>query len=541
MTIPDWQQKAAAKQAAAAAKIPTEWRVPANILQEVDNEHSVLTIPQRCGILTPKELDITEMVDATALRDKLAAGELTAVEVATAFCKRAAIAQQITTCLTETMFPQALARAKELDEYLQTTGKTMGPLHGLPISLKETFNVQGVHSSLGLVSFLDRAEASQNSPLVDILLAAGAVLYVKTNVPQTMMTADSENNVFGRVLNPYRRNLTAGGSSGGEGALLALRGSLLGIGTDIAGSIRIPAMCCGTFGFKPSVGRVPYGGQTSAGRPGMTGIAPVAGPLCHSARDAELLLRVVLEAPVDDYDDMALGFPWTEPAPLAAPALTIGVLPEDPLVPLHPNMQRTLKTAVERLAAAGHRIVDLSGQIQCISEASDISFQFFRVDPDKTQLKHVSSSGEPYIKSLRYTYNMDGTDPEPTLRDLFDLNVARANVAAIMRRVYLENRLDVIIGPAYQSCAVPHDTFGVPVYTVLANLVDYPACVIPFGQANAAADAEYVRDVAYIPPYHPTEVENAPCHVQLIGRRLKDEKLMQHAKIVESVLASKSA
>ncbi|OGM50924.1 general amidase-B [Aspergillus bombycis] len=522
MTILNWQQKAAAKQAEAAAKIPQEWRVPADILQVLENEQGVLTIPQRCGILTPKELEITEVADATTLRDRLAAREVTAVEVATAFCKRAAIAQQITSCLTETMFPQALARAKELDEYLLTTGKPMGPLHGVPISLKETFNVQGVHSSLGLVSFLDRPEACHNSAL-------------------TMMTADSENNVFGRVLNPHRRNLTAGGSSGGEGALVALRGSLLGIGTDIAGSIRIPALCCGTFGFKPSVGRVPYAGQASAARPGMTGIAPVAGPLCHSARDAELLLRVVMEAPVDDLDDTVLGFPWTEPAPLATPTLTIGVLPEDPQAPLHPNMQRTLKTAVERLAAAGHHIVDLSGQIQCIHEASDISFRFFRIDPDQTQVNHVSSSGEPYIKSLRYTYNLEGDDPEPTLRDLFDLNVARANVAAVMRRVYVENRLDVIIGPGNQSCAGPHDTYGVPVYTVLANLVDYPACVIPFGKANEAADAEYVRDVAYIPPYVPKEVENAPCHVQLIGRRLKDERLMQHAKIVESVLAGKSA
>ncbi|PIG88062.1 general amidase-B [Aspergillus arachidicola] len=540
MTIPDWQQKAAAKQAEAAAKIPKEWRVPASLLENLNNEQEVLSIPKRCGILTPKELDITETVDATSLRDKLAARELTAVEVTTAFCKRAAIAQQITSCLTETMFPQALARAKELDEYLQTTGKPMGPLHGVPISLKETFNVQGVHSSLGLVSFLDRPEASHNSALVEILLAAGAVLYVKTNVPQTMMTADSENNVFGRVLNPHRRNLTAGGSSGGEGALIALRGSLLGIGTDIAGSIRIPALCCGTFGFKPSVGRVPYAGQASAARPGMTGIAPVAGPLCHSARDAELLLRVVMEAPVDDLDDNVLGFPWIEPAPLAAPTLTIGVLPEDPQVPLHPNMQRTLKTAVERLAAVGHRIVDLSGQIQCINEASDISFRFFRIDPDQTQVKHVSSSGEPFIKSLRYTYNLKGDDPEPTLRDLFDLNVERAKVAAIMRRLYVENKLDVIIGPGNQSCAGPHDTYGIPVYTVLANLVDYPACVIPFGKANEVADAEYVRDVAYIPPYCPKEVESAPCHVQLIGRRLKDERLMQHAKVVESVLASKS-
>ncbi|KAJ5377171.1 uncharacterized protein N7496_004580 [Penicillium cataractarum] len=537
MTVSTWQEKVAAKQAEAWAKIPSEWRLSADILQQVESEKlDILDVPAKCGILSNQELKITELPDATALRDKLAAGELSAVEVTTAFCKRAAVAQQLTSCLTETMFPQALERARELDEHLKKTGVTIGPLHGVPVSLKETFNVQGVPTSLGFASFLDRPPVSQNSALVDILLKAGAVLYVKTNVPQTMMTADSHNNVFGRVLNPHRRNLTAGGSSGGEGALIAMRGSLLGIGTDIAGSIRIPAVCCGTVGFKPSVGRVPYGGQTSAGRPGMTGIAPVAGPLCHSMRDAVMLLRVVFNAPSDDMDDTALGFPWIEPSQGASKKLKIGVLPEDAQVPLHPNMQRSLTKAVEKLSNAGHQIVDLSEQIKFIAAAADVSFRFFRVDPDQTQLQHIRNSGEPFIPSLRFTYDIEAKGPEPTLRDLFDLNVAKAEYAAKMRLVFLENDLDVIIGPGYQATAVPHDTFGVPNYTVLANLVDYPACVIPFGQSSKADDAAFVRNVNYVPPYVPENVEGAPCHVQLIGRRQKDEVLMQHALIVEDVL-----
>jgi Asp-tRNA(Asn)/Glu-tRNA(Gln) amidotransferase A subunit family amidase len=308
--------------------------------------------------------------------------------------------------------------------------------------------------------------------LVDILLKAGAVLYVKTNVPQTMMTADSQNNVFGRVLNPNRRTLTAGGSSGGEGALVAMRGSLLGIGTDIAGSIRIPALCCGTVGFKPSVGRVPYGGQTSAGRPGMTGIAPVAGPLCHSMRDAEMLLRVIFDAPSDDFDDTALGFPWIEPSVRATKSLRIGVLPEDPRAPLHPSVQHNLSKAVEKLTSASHQIVDISEQVKFIGDAADVSFRFFRIDPDQTQVKHIRDGGEPFITSLRHTYDLEGKSPEPTLRDLFDLNVVKADFAAKMRLIFLENQLDVIIGPGYQATAVPHDTYGLPIYTVLANLVD---------------------------------------------------------------------
>ncbi|KAJ5625974.1 hypothetical protein N7510_002283 [Penicillium lagena] len=538
MTVPTWEEKAAAKRAEADAKIPSEWRLPAEILEQLkNNDQCVLDVPSKCGLLSDAELAITEIQDATALRDKLAAQELSAVEVAAAFCKRAAIAQQLTFCLTETMFPQALARAKQLDEHLKATGKPVGPLHGIPISLKETFNIEGIHSSLGFVSFLDHPPASQNSALVEILLAAGAVLYVKTNVPQTMMTADSHNNVFGRVLNPHRGNLTAGGSSGGEGALVAMRGSILGIGTDIAGSIRIPALCCGTVGFKPSVGRVPYGGQKSAARPGMAGIAPVAGPLCHSVRDADMLLRVVFDAPSDDMDDTALAFPWIEPTNSLPQRLTIGILPEDPQAPLHPNMQRTLVEAAKKLSNAGHCIVDLSDQISFVGSASDLSFKFFRVDPDQTQLQHIRNGGEPPIPSLQFTYDLEGKGPEPTLRDFFGLNAVKAEIAAKMRRVYLDNKLDLILGAGYQSTAVPHDTYGVPMYTVIANLVDYPACVIPFGRSNEAADAEFVRTVNYIPPYFPREVENAPGHVQLIGRRQKDEVLIQHAKIVEAILA----
>ena len=472
MTVSTWQEKAAAKRAEADAKIPTEWRLSPYFLENVKtNAGSVLDIPATCGILSEAEIAITEIADATALRDRLAARELSAIDVATAFCKRAAVAQQLTSCLTETMFPQALARAKELDEYLHTTGKPIGPLHGVPVSLKETFNVEGVHSTLGYVSFIDRPPVTENSVLVNILLKAGAVLYVKTNVPQTMMTADSQNNVFGRVLNPHKATLTAGGSSGGEGALIALRGSLIGIGTDIAGSVRIPAICCGTVGFKPSIGRVPYAGQTSGARPGMTGIAPVAGPLCQSVRDAEMMLQVVFDAPSDDMDDMALGFPWMEP-PTSPETFTIGVLPEDPSTPLHPNIQRTLKHAVDKLAKAGHKVVDLSKQVDFLASGADVSFRFFRIDPDQTQIKHIRNSGEPPIPSLCTTYDLEGKNPEPVLADLFNLNVSKAEITAKFRKIYLDNKLDFLIGPGYQSTAVPHDTYGVPVYTVIANLVD---------------------------------------------------------------------
>ena len=121
------------------------------------------------------------------------------------------------------MFEDAIKRGEYLDQYLAEHKKPVGPLHGVPISLKDMFNYVGVASTSGYVSFLDNPLPKSNSPLVDILLGLGAILYCKTNIPQTMMTGDSQTNIFGRTLNPHKLSLGAGGSSGGEGALVAIR------------------------------------------------------------------------------------------------------------------------------------------------------------------------------------------------------------------------------------------------------------------------------------------------------------------------------
>lgn len=446
-----------------------EWSLSTDYLELSKNTSTgVLDIPRRCGKLTDREIHITEAFDATALLEKLGSREFTAVEVTTAFCKRAAIAHQLTSCLTETFFDMALRRAQELDEHLAATGKTIGPLHGLPISVKECYNIAGVTTTMGFVSFLDRPPQPTNSVLVNILLAAGAVFYVKTNIPQTMMTLDTHNNIFGRTLNPHRLSLTAGGSSGGEGALLAMRRSLLGIGTDFAGSVRVPALCCGLIGFKPSAHRIPYGGIASAARPGMAGFPPCSGPICHTVRDAKLLLKVVFNSNAADLDDNALGVPWT--VTRQKPSLRVGVLPEDPLYPLHPPMKRTLNIAVAKLIAAGHEVIDISKEMPSISEAKEVAFRFFNMDPARAALAHVVKGGEPFIPSLRSTYDLDKSAPEPQLQELYELNVARARLLTRMRQVFVENNVDVIIGPAYQSCAAPHDTYGVATYTVFCNL-----------------------------------------------------------------------
>lgn len=179
---PAYKQKAAAKRKQVYNKIPTEWRLP-HPLPTPKNTYSYL---KTSGILTKDELAITEPTSARTLLNKLATRQLSAVETTRAFCHRAAIAQQLIKCCTEMFFDEAIEAAKGLDEFLEREGRVKGPLHGLPVSVKDGFDVEGYDSTLGWVSMIGRP-AERDCNLVAILRGLGAVVYCKTNVPQSLM------------------------------------------------------------------------------------------------------------------------------------------------------------------------------------------------------------------------------------------------------------------------------------------------------------------------------------------------------------------
>lgn len=228
------------------------------------------------------------------------------------------------------------------------------------------------------------------SPLARLLLDLGAVLYCKTNVPQTMMTADSDNNVFGRTINPANAKLTAGGSSGGEGALIAMRGSILGVGTDIAGSIRIPSLCNGIYGFRTSVGLVPYGGQKSPVAPGTDGVAPVAGPMATSLRACEFFLKTLAEADVWKYDASCLHM-HPQGSSLKNKKPRIGVAYDDGMFTPWPPVRRTMQESVAKLRSNGIDVVEV--KMSDIHEAVSMTYRMFSLDgckvcaPDSGQTK----------------------------------------------------------------------------------------------------------------------------------------------------------
>ncbi len=250
--------------------------------------------------------------------------------------------------MTEILFDEAIERARQLDRerLANPSDNTLPPLWGLPVSLKDSFQISGYDTSTGLGCHVNEP-AEESSPLAAMLLDLGAVLYCKTNLPQSIMTGDNDNNIFGRTLNPRNTALTAGGSTGGEGALIALRGSLLGVGTDIGGSIRIPSVCNGIYGFRASVGLVPHSGVRDLAVPGTDGVRSTAGSMATSIRDCSLFLKSIMQANAWKYDSTVISIPCSNLS--VKEKLRIGLVEDDGVYTPSPPVRRGLKKAVDLL------------------------------------------------------------------------------------------------------------------------------------------------------------------------------------------------
>jgi amidase len=321
--------------------------------------------------------------------------------------------------------------------------------------------------------------AKQNALLVDILLDAGAVIYCKTNVPQTLMALDSDNNLFGRVMNPRNRLVTAGGSSGGEGALIAMRGSLLGIGTDVGGSIRIPAMCNGLYGIKPSAMRVPYVGQESGSVAGSSKIAlpASAGPIATSLRDCELLLKVVAEARPWDRDPAVAFGPWEQQGDLESRKPVFGVMWTDDLITPLPPVQKVLEETVQKLRNAGYEVVDMDTPL--FKKCQSLANGFFGIDGANFIFDLLEKNEEPLINWLKTRLRRKkGID----IKSLVKLHAQKSELESEMLKIWKTRdgrRIDALICPVAPHPVPPIDRWNGISYTSSFVLLDYPAGTLP--------------------------------------------------------------
>ena len=195
--------------------------------------------------------------------------------------------------MTEVFFDRALERAQFLDDYQAKHNKLVGPLHGLPISVKDSFHVPPYPVSIGL-SLYATEPAKEEAPLITAMREMGAILYVKTNVPTGMSMCETINRIWGETQNPW--GFSPGGSSGGEGALVSMKGSPLGIGTDLGGSVRMPAGFCGLYGVKPTVHRLSMRGHRTS-LPGVDMISATCGPVARSLDDIKLFMEIMTSYP----------------------------------------------------------------------------------------------------------------------------------------------------------------------------------------------------------------------------------------------------
>ncbi|GLB01919.1 hypothetical protein AtubIFM57258_000330 [Aspergillus tubingensis] len=517
-----------------ASRIPPEWVLPETIINQTtqDANISAFDILKHHDLLSREEVAITESYDAQSLHQEIIGGRLTSLQVCKAFCKRAAIAHQLTNCATEILFAEAFKRAEFLDGYLAKYGRPYGPFHGLPISVKDSYNIKGQATTIGFVSFLGKPVAAENSPLVDILLANGAILYIKTNIPQTLLTMDSVNNIFGRTLNPHKLCLSAGGSSGGEGALVAFRGSILGVGTDVGGSIRAPSLCNGTYGFKPTADRIPHGRVELGDRPGTPGLVSAVGPLANSASDLTFFCKTILSSKPWRYDSTALGTAWRHVPPKKK--LSIGVYMGDEHFPLFPPVKRALSSAQAALENAGHS-VHLVTNAPSFHDGLKLAARYFLFDTKQTLLQHVLDGDEQPIKALEYASPaaLAGLqNPTLTLDDVWDANASLMAYREKMAEVWKQYNLDVLICPGHWSTAGPHDTYGPPVYTVIWNLLNFPASIIPYLKADKSLDSEVCKG------YDPDAVDGAPTAIQVVGWRFQDEEVLMATEVIDKALRS---
>ena len=290
---------------------------------------------------------------ATELSRHLASGELTSVAIVEALAKRR---REVDSKLNAVILwrDEAMAEAKAADE-ARARGDALGPLHGLPITIKENLELAGTDTTLGLLARRG-TPSPQNGVLVQQLRDKGAIILGKTNVPQLLLAQETENAIYGTTNNPWNTARVPGGSSGGESAAIAAGIAPFGIGTDIGGSIRIPAHFCGLVGFKPTLDRWSNRGSIGPIK-GQELVRSQIGCLSRHTDDVALLWRALDPIEQGLSDPLVAPVPATEPAEVDVSALTIGFVEGDPFFEPTASIRRVMKRARKALEDAGAKVV----------------------------------------------------------------------------------------------------------------------------------------------------------------------------------------
>ncbi|KUI61470.1 hypothetical protein VP1G_08646 [Cytospora mali] len=535
----NWEKQAKICRDIRDNSIPKQWLLESAKLPSTE-QVTVVNVPSESRALTPEDITITES-DVSEILEAYKSGKWTVRQVVTAFLKKAVIINQLTNFVTEFLADDALQRADELDAHFKATGQLVGPLHGIPTSVKEHIALANRITNAGFVSFIQHPLPTEDAHLVTLLKKSGAVFHVRTNQPQSLMHLDCENNITGRTLNPYNLLLSPGGSSGGEGVSLGSKCSVLGIGTDIGGSIRIPAAFNNTYGLRPTALRIPTMGNAGL-IAGQESIRGVAGPLAQSVEGLQVWMKTVLEQEPWDFETSLMPVPWRSDVALGD--FTVGVMWDDGIVKPHPPVLRALKTAAEKLKAAGVKVVDWEPYDH--QRGWDIIAPLYFPDGGQRNLDEFNKTGEPALPLSLHAFdfaNKSGKIPL-SVHANWALNYDREQYRRQHHALMKERGVDFILGPTYVGAGVLQGGAKYWGYTSIWNILDLPSAVLPSGLVcDKNVD---VKDVDYKPrnetdeeewkAYDPELFHGFPIALQIAGKRYKDEEVLAASKVLDAAL-----
>ena len=425
--------------------------------------------------------------------------------------------------------------------------------------MKDQCRLLGTETTCGFIHPLGH-EDTHDAVIVSILKNAGAVVFAKTSLSMGCMWGETVNNILGRSSNPFNRAFSCGGSSGGEGALIGVRASPMGVGSDLGGSIRSPSCYQGLYGLRPSSGRLPYYGLRNS-MEGQETVASVCGPMSRSIEGVELFARTVVDAQPWLLDPQCQPIPW-RPEVIreirGGKKLRIGIFEWDGTCLPQPPIRNALREVIQVLQDAGHEIIQWKMDTR---RAVELILQVFRSDAAGDIARQCLKSGEPMLENACQK-------PEPPLQLLhaWDLAVECLDFRAQMLREWNATAtkdkppMDVYLSPIVPAVAPRHGDYAKVryfAYTAVANILDYTACTLPVRfvdpDVDVADDASLTKDGKgeTIPPptcerdrsirqrYEAQRYEGLPVTLQVVGRRMEEEKVIGVVGVISELLRRK--
>lgn len=406
-----------------------------------------------------------------------------------------------------TLAADAIEKAREAEAAVRR-GDALGMLHGVPITVKDTIETGGLRTTSGSAMRANFIPA-RDAPAVARLKAAGAIIIGKTNTAEMAMDYTADNPVFGRANNPHDTRLTTGGSSGGEAAAIATCMSAGGIGSDLAGSVRIPSHFCGIAGLKPTVGRVPGEGQFPAAA-GPYSLGSVIGPMARTVDDLRLLYSVLA---------------GVEPLPLRSESLQgvrVASYTDDGTAPVTEETKSAIDAAARALGDAGLSVEQT--RPPAVERGNEMWLKLFS-RASVVELRSVYADNEEKGGSfVRWRLATADDNPAVPLDDYIKSWLERDRLRAIL--IEWMKDVPLLLAPVGATPAYAHDTLKVTVgnqtigtfrafsYSQTFNVFDLPVAVVRAGET----------------------AEGLPIGVQVIGRPFAEETVLTAASIIEEAL-----